>query len=446
MLLHATVVILFGTSHGGGSRAEGEPDVLDVRFRADRSLLDPSLRSGSGAPTASGQALLRPADALPAEPAQAVPDSARPIEANKTPVETPREPTPSRNQAAPEAAAPTPSQAVEPLPKIDLRAPQEVDKPLVTPLVTPPPLERLAPAPSPAGLAAPFEVAPRAEPPPAAPAIDRLAVPPPPRELASPPELAPRVAPALPAAPIERLDARTATPELAPPVELAPRAAPVVPEAAIDRLAAPAAAHSLDPAVELRPPAQAVVPLPLDRLSPPRVDRTLEAAPAVAAPTPRAPASESPVPGVAQPAIPASAAPQPAAAATTPGAAEPNPAPTAAPAAEPKLPRLRLGAPPAPDEDMFRLRRDVVSPADESGGLRIDREAAQQRAREIASEGGSTRGILPALPPPPDRKSKESSALEKAVKPDCRTAYAGLGLLAVPVLVASTIGDVGCHW
>ena len=73
-------------------------------------------------------------------------------------------------------------------------------------------------------------------------------------------------------------------------------------------------------------------------------------------------------------------------------------------------------------------------------------EAARQRAREIASETTSTRGILPALPPPPERQSKESHALEKAVKPDCRTAYAGMGLLAVPVLVASTIGDGGCRW
>jgi hypothetical protein len=258
--------------------------------------------------------------------------------------------------------------------------------------------------------------------------------------------LAPRVAPAQPDAPIERLDARTATHELAPPVELAPRAAPVMPGAAIDRLAAPAAPHSLAPAVEATPPATAVVPLPLDRLLPPRVDRMLEAAPAVAAPTPQAPASESPAPGVAQPAMPATATPQPAAAATVPRAAEPNPASTAAPAAATELPRLRLGAPPAADEDIFRARRDVVSPADDSGGPHIDREAARQRAREIASEGGSTRGILPALPPPPDRKSKESLALEKAVKPDCRTAYAGLGLLAVPVLVASTIGDVGCNW
>jgi hypothetical protein len=95
---------------------------------------------------------------------------------------------------------------------------------------------------------------------------------------------------------------------------------------------------------------------------------------------------------------------------------------------------------------MFKPRRDVAAPPGESGAPPIDMEAARQRAREIASEATSTRGILPALPPPPERLSKESHALEKAIKPDCRTAYAGMGLLAVPVLVASTIGDGGCRW
>jgi hypothetical protein len=38
-------------------------------------------------------------------------------------------------------------------------------------------------------------------------------------------------------------------------------------------------------------------------------------------------------------------------------------------------------------------------------------------------------------------------AMEKALKPDCRTAYASMGLLAVPVLVASAIAaDGSCRW
>ena len=37
-------------------------------------------------------------------------------------------------------------------------------------------------------------------------------------------------------------------------------------------------------------------------------------------------------------------------------------------------------------------------------------------------------------------------AIAKAAKPDCRTAYAELGLLAIAPLVASTVGNGGCRW
>ena len=40
----------------------------------------------------------------------------------------------------------------------------------------------------------------------------------------------------------------------------------------------------------------------------------------------------------------------------------------------------------------------------------------------------------------------EAAAGAKAAKPDCRTAYAGMGLLAVVPLVASSVGNGGCRW
>ena len=46
----------------------------------------------------------------------------------------------------------------------------------------------------------------------------------------------------------------------------------------------------------------------------------------------------------------------------------------------------------------------------------------------------------------PEEKSKDARALDKAIKPDCRTAYAGLGLLAIPVLVAAALAETGCNW
>ncbi|MEO7762222.1 MAG: hypothetical protein ABIS68_09970 [Casimicrobiaceae bacterium] len=71
----------------------------------------------------------------------------------------------------------------------------------------------------------------------------------------------------------------------------------------------------------------------------------------------------------------------------------------------------------------------------------------RQRAREIANEGSGSRGFLPLqIPVPPDKKSKLADQLEKAIKPDCRNAYADMGLLAVPALIAGAVADVGCRW
>jgi hypothetical protein len=305
------------------------------------------------------------------------------------------------------------------LPRIDLRAPQEVDKPLLPPLISPPAIERVAPAPNPAPLAAP-------------------------------PDIAPPAIPQVPATPIERLTAPAVQHELAPAIEIAPRPAPVPAAVPIDRLTAPAVPNALAPPVEIPPREAEVVPAPIDRLTAPRIDRDLAPAPSLVTPgpsvaAPAMPSETAPAP-VERTAPPASARPAPAAsegAAPVPDART-APGARSAPATAAQPPRLRLGAP-GPDEDIFKPRRDVAAPG-EDGAPRIDMDAARQRAREIASETTSTRGILPALPPPPERQSKESHALEKAVKPDCRTAYAGLGLLAVPVLVASTIGDAGCRW
>jgi hypothetical protein len=348
MLLHATIVILFGTSHGGGAgRGEGMLDVIDVTFRRLPSLPEAGLQAGPGAETTTGRGLfprVDPQATVPPPRSEPLP----PLEAAKP-------------EPAPASVPPMPPPAVEPLPRIDLRAPQEVDKPLLPPLIAPPAIERLAPPPNPA--------------------------------------------------------------DLAPPPDLAPPAIPLVPAAPIERLTAPAVQHELAPPIEIAPAPNLVAP-----------------GPSVAAPPETAPAE------VERTAPPVSARPAPAASESAAPAADTRTAPGArsAPATAAPPPRLRLGAP-APDEDIFKPRRDVAAPG-EDGVPRIDMEAARQRAREIASETTSTRGILPALPPPPERQSKESHALEKAVKPDCRTAYAGQGLLAVPVLVASTIGDAGCRW
>ena len=77
----------------------------------------------------------------------------------------------------------------------------------------------------------------------------------------------------------------------------------------------------------------------------------------------------------------------------------------------------------------------------------IDLDAARARAREVAREGTGNRALLPfAMPPAPERKTKEQVAIENAWKPDCKDAYKGLGLLAVVPLLANEIGEGTCRW
>jgi hypothetical protein len=77
----------------------------------------------------------------------------------------------------------------------------------------------------------------------------------------------------------------------------------------------------------------------------------------------------------------------------------------------------------------------------------IDLDAARKRAGQLAREGTGNRAVLPfPMPPVPERKTKEQIAIEKARKPDCRTAYKDLGLLAIAPLVANEFGEGTCRW
>ena len=289
------------------------------------------------------------------------------------------------------------------------------------PVIAPEPSQEAAPAqPAPAQALprlyrpAPEEVNTPLTPPTVAPAeIERIAPARIERELAPPLELPPRAVPMAPAAPIERLAPRQIERELAPPVELPPRAVPTAPAAPIERVAPARIEREFAPPVETpaprREPAAAAPQLP-------------RAAPAA---EPRSPPGEiiSPVERAA-PVAPALPQPQ-----------------RAAP-----VPPSRLGTPDA-DEEIFQPRRDVGARPSEAP--RIDLDAARKKAaREIVREGSGSRGVFTIPSPPrPEKKSKEAMAMEKAIKPDCRTAYANMGLLAVPVLVASAIAaDGSCRW
>jgi hypothetical protein len=78
---------------------------------------------------------------------------------------------------------------------------------------------------------------------------------------------------------------------------------------------------------------------------------------------------------------------------------------------------------------------------------RLNLDALRNRVREIAREGSGNSVFAFPLPLPDEpKKSKLSKAIEDARKPDCRTAYQGLGLLAAVPLIANQFGDGSCRW
>ncbi len=115
---------------------------------------------------------------------------------------------------------------------------------------------------------------------------------------------------------------------------------------------------------------------------------------------------------------------------------------TASSLLEPGTARARLGAPDAGP----RLGRDVATPAS-AAPERKPLNLSLPRGGELSAQG--SRGVLPLMPLPPERKSKLSESLEEAKRADCRKAYGeSLGLLAVVPLAVDAVrgGTKGCQW
>jgi hypothetical protein len=92
-----------------------------------------------------------------------------------------------------------------------------------------------------------------------------------------------------------------------------------------------------------------------------------------------------------------------------------------------------------------RRGHDVATPLSlPASAPRLNLELARPRGGEISRQGPG--GMLQLLPHPPDVKSKLARDIEKAARPDCRTAYAGLGLLAVVPLAVDAARSKGCGW
>ena len=471
ILLHVLIVLLFGNpERGGGGPIGAWRDVpFAVTLRALLTERESPFKPSHGADEgSSGSTLAR-------RPSPAASGAATPTRPVRPQLEAPpvtTEPTPPPTPPEPAVESPAREEAPAPgtLPRLDLGAPEVVDKAVVPnaeirpqepPTATTPRVDLEAPSTVPPE---PRPVPARRELPPVTPPVARP-VPPTAEPLAIPkPEApAPSEAPAEALPQIERETAPkvgpVAPPAAEPPVETPPRIEPeVAPK--VEAIEKPPTA---EPAAKREAPAETpprvepeavpkverpiVAPPPLaPRESPATVAPPRESAPASTierATTPAAP-QVAPRERPAEAPAPTTREAPPKTEAESPRAAQP-PALREAPAAAP-LPRLRYGVPSDVD-DIFAPRKPGDAPA-ASAPAPVDIDAARIVAREPSRITYGRTGIIPLnlVPPPPEPESKLGRAIQKAAQPDCRDAYAAMGLLAIPFLLKDTVTDTGCRW
>jgi len=258
----------------------------------------------------------------------------------------------------------------------------------------------------------PAPVIPEPSPPPVEAPVAEAPPPLPPRAERAPAEAPPIAAPIVQPAPLP-LPERIA----APPVERARIETPAVP------------AIPITPPVERAPVEVPAIPVPsVESIAPPRteaVPKAEEKAPVQeipAAPTP------PPAPQRAQPQVQ-----------EAPARIEREPPVTATPPV--RSPPFSATLPSQRDDAPSTNYDPTAAPPS------LDLDAVRRRAAALAREGTGNRAALPfPMPPLPERKTKEQIALEKARKPDCRTAWQGLGLAAIVPLLANEFGEGNCRW
>lgn len=388
VLLHTLAVVLFGDTGDRIARSGGVPwGSLDVTLQRKPYGRDAG------------------ADVAPAA------DSAAPVAAPRS--VTQRAPDPSASQQAQPAAtpfagaqpppgiaaSPESPQHFEALPHLDSNATEEADK-TYTPFATVlPDIERQPVLPG-------EQKAPEAQQP-----LESLPVPQLQKQL---PPLIESMPPVLPVEPPAAAVEQPLLPQSVLKIDK-PRVIPALPEIALPPQIEPA------PAIERKSlEAPRAATLQTERISPAKIDDL----PAL----PETRVREETL-----------AAPAPADSTVQPGAQSE----TASPAA--LAPRSPQGLPGMVADSV--KPRGATPPPEGGARPRIDLDSIRGRAREIASEGSGARRLLPfPMPPQPEYKSKEARAIEKALKPDCRTAYADMGLAAVAPLVWSAVTENGCKW
>ncbi len=109
-----------------------------------------------------------------------------------------------------------------------------------------------------------------------------------------------------------------------------------------------------------------------------------------------------------------------------------------------------LGVMPTPSEQSALPQENASSaPAavSDPGAGADDLEDLKAQAVKIASDRSVTQDLpYDRLMHAPNAKEKFRDAVDKARREDCRTAYAGGGILAIPLLVENTLTGTGCKW
>jgi hypothetical protein len=150
---------------------------------------------------------------------------------------------------------------------------------------------------------------------------------------------------------------------------------------------------------------------------------------------------------------------KPAAAAAVGGPASPRPRARARSAPAPAYATRPAPAHETPDTNEQPIAFPVDAPAAASAAPEppstptVDIASARRAARLIARESGKATVTLPARKPvvdPNADRAQPVDPIEAARRKDCKTAYAGAGLLAVIPLaidaVRSAANDSGCKW
>jgi hypothetical protein len=236
----------------------------------------------------------------------------------------------------------------------------------------------------------------------------------------------------------------------APPAEV-PAPIPVTPSTTTERTLVEPPPVSIPLARPPLPAPPVQIPQPVERAPATPESRPVERPPVEVTAIP-VPALENIAPTTGGTAAPIEMSPLPSIQAV-PAAPPMQPAvqaPPAARTAEPETSGPRFT--PSPGSAPGTQRRGGSRPGESTSDYdptapTLDADSLRARAGRIAREGSGQSALLPfPMPPVPEKKSQVETALENARKPDCRTAYQGLGLLAVVPLVANEFGEGNCRW